>query len=204
MAVRLMGSFEQTDLGLLASRVINGITYTAVTMGSAGNSITIALVNGGTAGAEVVTVTGSAISILMDATAVTGSSRQDIVDAIAAEPDAAALVVATGGSATVATASSALALQNGDDTDFDATSNSMSLSQLSEGVYMISLPDSYQALIGCSIMVQNESDELIAMLSSADVTDDKQIIFRLSDNLANGNILYISLELRNSSNIGLG
>lgn len=209
-AVRLMGSFEQTDLGAFAARTINGITYTAVTMGAAGNSITIALVNGGTAGAEVVTVTGSAISILMDATAVTGSSRQDIVDAIAAEPAAAALVVATGGSATVATASSALALQSGDDTDFDESSSVMTLSQIGTGLFQLDLPDSYAALIGCSIQLQASSAaDLAPQIKSVDVLDDQQIIFRMQagsspTNLANGDVLYISLELRNSSNVGLG
>ncbi len=205
-----MGNFAQTDLGAVASRAINGITYTAVTMGAAGNSISIALVNGGIAGSEVVTVTGSAISILMDATAVSGSSRQNIVDAIAASAPAAALVVATGGSATVATASSALPLQNGDDTDFDESSNCMSLVQLSAGVYQIELPDSYAALLAASIMIERATAvDLAAQLQSVDVVSAKQIVFRMQagaspTNMANGDVLYIALELRNSSNTGLG
>lgn len=210
MAVRLMGSFEQTDLGAFAARTINGITYTAVTMGAAGNSITITLVDDGTAGAETVDVSGTAITVHMDDTAVTGSTRQNIVDAIAAEPDAAALVVATGGSGTVATASTVLPLQNGDDTDWDESSSVMTLTQTGTGLYQISLPDSYAALIGASIMLQAASAvDRTPQLITADVTDDQTITFRMQagstpGNLSNGDVLYISLELRNSSNTGLG
>ncbi len=206
--VRIMGSIEQTDAGAFASRVINGITYTAVTMGAAGNSITIALVAGGTAGAEVVTVVGTAISISFDATAMTGSTRDQIVAAIAASAPAAALVagVAASGS-TVATASSALALQNGDDTDFAQIGLiSASVSQIGTGLYQIDLQDSYADLLSASIMLQRASGavDLVAQLADVSVTDDQKITFRMNTgatptNMANDDILYINLDLRNSN-----
>lgn len=206
--VKLMGSFEQTDLGAFASLVNNGITWTAVTMGAAGNDITVALVAGGTAGAEVVSVSGSAISVQIESGV---STRTQVLTAVQASAAASALVgisVASGG--TAATLLSATALAGGDDTDFDESSSVMTLSQIGTGVFQIDLPDSYAALIGCSIMLQAASAaDLAAQIQSVDVVSDQQIIFRMQagatpTNLANGDVLFISLELRNSSNTGLG
>lgn len=208
MAVRLMGSFQQTDLGAFATLVNNGITWTAVTLGSAGNDITVALVAGGTAGAEVVTVSGSAISVSIESGV---STRTQVLTAIQASAPASALVgisVASGG--TAATAITATHLATGDDTDFDATTNSMDLTQTGTGIFKISIPDSYQELLGCSIMLQRASGavDLVAQLKSSDVTDNQYIEFRMNagstpTNLANDDKLFISLELRNSSNTGL-
>jgi hypothetical protein len=207
-AVRLMGSFAQTDLGAFASLVDNGITYTAITMGSAGDSISIALVAGGTAGAEVVTVSGNSISVQIESGV---STRTQVETAIEANLAAAALVsvsVSSGG--TAATLMAATPLAGGDDTDFTESSSCMSLSQIGTGVYMIQLPDSYAALIGASIMLQRSSAvDLISQIQSVDVISEKQIKIRMQagstpTNLANSDVLYISLELRNSSNVGLG
>jgi hypothetical protein len=206
--VRLMGSFAQTDLGAFATLVNNGITWTAVTMGSAGNDITVALIAGGTAGAEVVTVSGSAISVQIESGV---STRTQVLTAVQASAAASALVgisVASGG--TAATLMAATHLATGDDTDFTESSSVMTLSQIGTGVFEITLPDSYAALIGCSIMLQRASAvDLMAQIQSVDVISAKQIIFRMQagstpTNLANSDVLYISLELRNSSNTGLG
>lgn len=208
-AVRLMGSFAQTDLGAFATLVNNGITWLAVTMGAAGNDITVALVAGGTAGAEVVTVTGSAISVQIESAV---STRTQVLTAVQASAAASALVgisVASGG--TAATLLAATHLASGDDTDFDASSNCFELSQIGTGIYQLSLPDSYPQLIGASMMLQRESAavDLIAQIKSADTQDDQQIIIRMltgatPTNMANSDVLYISLDLRNSSNSGLG
>lgn len=202
MAVKLMGSFEQTDLGAFAARTTQGVTLTAVTMGAAGNSITIAFTPGATAGAEVVTVSGSAISVQIE----TGvSTVTQVRTAINAAAPAAALVTATGtASATVATAS-ALALQNGDDTDFTATSGSMTLTQTGTGVYKITLADPYAALLGASITLQRATAvDLGAQIQAVDVTSAQTITFRMQaastpTNMANSDVLYIELSLRNSS-----
>lgn len=96
------------------------ITLTAVAdQGLAGNSITLAVIDGSgdmvpvTAGNEIVSVSGTAISVRMDPTAVTGSSRTQVRAAINANAAAAALVTATGTSATVAAVLSATPLAGG-------------------------------------------------------------------------------------------
>jgi hypothetical protein len=204
MPVSLMGSIEQTDLGAFATLVNNGITWTAVTMGAAGNSITVALVAGGTAGAEVVTVTGNAISVQVESGV---STRTQVLTAVQASAAASALVgisVASGG--TAATLLAATHLASGDDTDFDVVGlSSLTISQIGTGVYQIDLQDPYAALLAAQIMLQRASAvDLMAQIQSVDVVDDQQIIFRMQaaatpTNMANSDILYIRLDLRNSN-----
>lgn len=209
-AVRLMGAFSQSDLGAFAELISNGITYTAQTMGSAGNSITIALVAGGTAGAEVVTVSGSAISVQIQSGVSTRTQVKTAIDGSAAAAALISVAVSSGG--TAATLSAAAPLVGGDDTDFSSNQplSMISLSQIGVGVYAIDLPDSYAALLGCSIMLQRASAvDLAAQIQSVDVVSAKRIVFRMQagatpTNMANSDSLLISLELRNSSNVGLG
>lgn len=103
-----------------ATATINGILYTAVSdLGKDGNSITIQLVDGTgdtpavTKGNETVFVTGSAIVVHIDPTAVTGSARTDVRVAVNANAAAAALVTASGSSATVAAVTAATPLTGG-------------------------------------------------------------------------------------------
>lgn len=205
MPVVLSGNFSQSDLGAFATLTSNGITYTADVMGAAGNSITIAIVAGGTAGAEVVTVSGNAISVQIESGV---STRTQVETALNASVAASALIsvsVASGG--TAASLLSATALATGDDTDFTAVGGSgFELSQIGTGVYQISLSDSYAALLNCSIMLQRASAvDLIPQIQSVDVVSDQEIVFRMQagatpTNLANSDVLYIRLELRNSAN----
>ncbi len=206
MLVNLMGSATQSgSTGVNASRAINGITYRAVLMGAAGNSITITLTNGGTAGAEVVTVTGTAINILMDATAVSGSSRQDIIDAIAASDEASALITATGGSATVATASTVLPLQSGATTVFTTTMKGMVMTQVDTGHYRLTLSDPYAALLACNLSIQKATAaDLITQIGAVDVVTAHTIDFRTQaagtpTNLADTDSILADVKLRNSS-----
>lgn len=200
--VRLMGSFQQTDVGAFATLVNNGITWTAVTMGAAGNSITVALVAGGTAGAEVVTVSGNAISVSIESGV---STRTQVLTAVQASAPASALVgisVASGG--TAATAIAATPLATGDDSDFTASSNCFSLSQIGTGIFRLSIPNAYRNLLSASIMLQRATAvDLAAQIISSDVTTNKYVDFRMiagstPTNLANSDILFIALELRNS------
>ncbi len=103
-----------------ASRVINGITYTATAnQGAGGNSITVQLVDGTgdtpavTNGTETVFVTSKAIVVHIDPTSVIGSSETNVRIAVNANTSAAALVTATGTSATVASVTAATPLQSG-------------------------------------------------------------------------------------------
>jgi hypothetical protein len=205
MAVTLMGSATQTDLGAFATLVDNGITWTAVTMGAAGNSITVALVAGGTAGAEVVTVTGNAISVQIESGV---STRTQVLTAVQASAEASALVnisVASGG--TAATLLAATPLATGDDTDFTIVGlSSVTLSQIGTGLFKLAIADAYANLLACSIMIQRASGavDLVAQLATVDTSSAKAITFRTNagatpTNLANSDVLYIRLELRNSS-----
>lgn len=81
-----------TGIDVEATLVVQDLTYTAETFGSAGNSITIAYTTGGTAGAEVVSVVGTAISVQIQ-TAV--STATQIRTAVLASAPATALVSVT-------------------------------------------------------------------------------------------------------------
>lgn len=103
-----------------ATRTINGILYTATAnQGAGGNSITVQLVDGTgdtpavTNGTETVFVTAKAIVVHIDPTASTGSTETNVRIAVNASTAAAALVTATGTSATVASVTAATPLQNG-------------------------------------------------------------------------------------------
>lgn len=207
--VRLIGSETQSgSAGAFATLTDNGITYTAVTMGSAGNSITVALVSGGTAGAEVVTVSGTAISVKIQSGT---STRTQVKTALDASAAAAALIsTSVTSGATAATLLAATHLATGVDTVFTNSSpRAFSLSQIGTGLYQISIPDKYTALLDMSIMLQRATAvDLVAQIASVDVSSGKKITFRMNagatpTNLASGDILYISMGLRNSSNSGL-
>lgn len=84
-----------------ATLTLGGVTYTAVATDQTGNAITVAYTTGGTAGAEVVSVVGNAISVQIQSGT---STITQVRTAVNAAPTAAALVTATGTSATVVTA----------------------------------------------------------------------------------------------------
>ncbi len=103
-----------------ASRVIDGITYTATAnQGAGGNAITVELVDGTgdmppvTKGTETVFVVGKEITVHIDPTPVSGSAQTDVRVAVNLSAAAAALVTATGTSAAVASVTAPTALQNG-------------------------------------------------------------------------------------------
>lgn len=205
MPVSLMGSFAQTDVGAFATLVSSGVTYTADVMGSAGNSITIALVTGGTAGAEVVTVSGLHISVSMEPGV---STQTQIKTALDNSVPAAALIhvsVASGGTAVPALAQTSLA--SGDDSDFNDTALSMTLTQVDTGIYQLQLQDKYPVLLSIQLELQRSSGiaNLMPQVISEDVDDSRIILIRMISisgqalaNMANGDVLYVRCDLRNS------
>ena len=82
-------SAKTFDSGVKAAWVVQDLTYTAASIGTAGNSITIAYTAGGTAGSEVVTVVGNAISVQIQSGV---STATQIRDAVLASAPATALV----------------------------------------------------------------------------------------------------------------
>lgn len=209
MPVSLMGSIQQSgSTGAFATLVDNGITYLAQTMGAAGNSITIALVAGGTAGSEVVTVSGSAISVSIQSGVSTRTQVKAAIDASAAAAALVSVSVSSGG--TAASLLSATALASGASTVLVPVGlSSLTVTQIGTGLFQIALADKYQALLSANIMLQRATAvNLVAQLQSADVSNataaSRVIVFRMNavatpTNLAANDILYIRLELRNSS-----
>lgn len=204
MPVRLIGNITQSgSAGAFSTLVTQGITLTAVTMGSAGDDISIAFTGGGTAGAEVVSVSGNAISVQIESGV---STVTQVRTAINASGAAAALVSASGTSASTVATAAAANLASGADTAFSQIGlSSVSISQTGTGVYLLSMADKFNALLSCSIMLQRASGavDLVAQLASVDVASAKQISFRMlaaatPTNMASGDKLYIALEMRNS------
>ncbi len=216
MPVRLMGAFTQTgNTGVAAVKVTQGLTITAVTMGSAGNSITIAFTAGATAGAEVVTVTGNAISVQIE----TGvSTVTQVRTALNASTAAAALVTTTGTSSSTVATASALPLLTGADTSFTVVNaqgntstagvgSGMTLTQTATGVFKIALQDPYSSLICANISIQKASaadiKAQIATVATAFGTAQaitwRAIAVATPTNLANGDVIYLDINLRNSS-----
>ncbi len=83
--VLISSDFSDSDIssssgGVKASKKIQDITYSAKTIGTAGNSITINYNSGGTAGAEVVGVAGSAITVTMQDGVSTADNIRDAVE----------------------------------------------------------------------------------------------------------------------------
>lgn len=194
------------DAANAASLVVQDLTYTADTAGAAGNSITIAYTGGATAGAEVVTVVGSAISVQIETGVSTATQVKTAVDASGA---AAALVnvtiSGTAGDAQVVAAAAPLA--GGDDADFAVFDipgvDSVSVS--GTGLVKVTLEDKYQTLMYAHCSVQKASAaDLVAQVTAEDVNGDREIDFSLlagatPTNLANGDVLYFDIKLRNSS-----
>lgn len=110
---------------LIASKVIQDLTYTAQSPGAAGNATTIAYIGDGTAGSETVGVVGSAISVHMDPTPVTGSTATQIKAAVDASSPAHALVsvAVSGTGSNVQTTQSATHLAGGFDTAISVSQN---------------------------------------------------------------------------------
>jgi len=203
--VNLMGQFAQSgSTGAFAAKVTQGLTITAATMGSAGNSISVAFTAGATAGAEVVSVSGLAISVQIQSTVSTITQVRTAMNASAA---CAALVGTAGTSGSAVAAASALPLLSGADTVFVQIGgqSAMTLSQIGTGIFKLSLADSYPSLIGLSILAQKASaTDLMSQIQSSDVTSAQSIVFRMiaadtPTNLASGDILFISADLRNST-----
>ena len=107
------------DLAVAAAATIGGIDFTAVESGLAGNDISITFAVGTEAQELSVEVTDKAITVNLGGTYDTAfdvtSTLDDIVAAINANADASALVSASGGGTSIATAAAATPLAGGAD-----------------------------------------------------------------------------------------
>lgn len=129
-----------------ASLVNQGVTLTAVALGSAGNSVTYAITAGATAGAEVVTVSGNDISIQIESGV---STVTQVRTALNASGAAAALITATGTSgATVTAPLSATPLAGGVDGVAGDNCGSLveSIARTGVGTILVTFSDQYNAV----------------------------------------------------------
>ncbi len=187
-----------------ASLVTQGITLTADAYGSAGNSITIEFVDGATAGAEVVTVVGKAISVQIEDGV---STVTQVRTAINASVAAAALVDATGTSASAVAAAAAVPLAGGVDGVVSGYSipGVSSVVQTGVGEVTITLSDAYKAMVfaQCSVLKATAQD-LVPQIKSQDVSSAKTVVVNLlagatPTDPTGAMTLYFNFEMRDSS-----
>lgn len=210
MPVSIMSSFAQTDAGAFASLTHGQNVFQARIMGSAGNSIRVALLNPGGTGGISVSVVGRDISVTLARSSGTITSDSgDVAVAIQNNVAANALITVQVLSIALQTAMAITNLSGGDDTDYDSPGVAMELTQIGTGLYQIELQDSYSNLLSCQLELQRESGpaDRVLQIVSEDVVSSKLIVIRAvamstqtEENLSNGDVIYIRLDLRNSAN----
>lgn len=192
-----------------ASLVNQGVTLTAVALGSAGNSVTYAITAGATAGAEVVTVVGNAISIQIESGV---STVTQVRTALNASGAAAALMTATGTSAAAVTAPvAATALSGGVDgvvDDYNFGSLVSSVTRTGVGVIEIVLSDQYNAIqsVECQFG-SGTAQDLVPQISDIAGDNDGIEITLLSgatptDVVSDDCLMFVNIIL-NASSIGV-
>lgn len=187
-----------------ATRVTQGVTLTAVAYGVSGNLISIAFTPGATAGAEVVTVVGNAISVQIE----TGvSTVTQVRTAINASGAAAALVLATGTSASTVATAAALLLTGGVDGVVAGylVPGVSSIVQTGVGELTITLSQTLNALVfpGFSLLKAVPQD-LVPQVKSEAVASTKVIVVNLLAGATPADptaacTLYMNIECRDSS-----
>lgn len=199
--VHLAGKISLTT-AVKASKVTQGLTVTAASFGSAGNSITVAFTGGATAGAEVVTVSGKAISVQVEDGVSTVTQVRTAMNAAAA---CAALVATTGTNTSKVAVASALPLLGGVDGVSACAVNGVSCARTGVGQYTVTLEDPYTALESCQLTLKAATPvDLVPQVLSDDVASAKTIVFSLlagatPTEVAADAVVNFSAVLRNSS-----
>ncbi len=123
---------KNANYGVLATLILQDLTYTAVAsaggLNSAGNAITIAYTGGGTAGAEVVTVVGSAISVQIETGVSTATQVNTALTSAGAPVSSLVTHTVSGTGATAQVIVSATHLAGGVDSKFVEASNQIIIS----------------------------------------------------------------------------
>lgn len=206
--VSLVGSHEVDTVGAFASLVNQGLTYTAVEIGAAGNDITIALIDPA-ANSEplAINVTGNDIVVTLatDGGGAITTTATQLQAALDADGDVTALVTVTGSGGTALNALAEDNLENGVDFAQTALKYGYALSQIGTGEYRITLEDKYAALLGAFFTVLDAGDtDKVIQVKSQTVASTKFIDFNVlagttPTNLAVDDVLYVQLNLRNST-----
>ncbi len=208
----LQGSFTQVgNAGARAELTHGDNIFTAVAYGPVGNAIKITLIDPGADQALAIIVTGNSIVVtLAYATGAITTTSDDLVTAIQADMAASALITIAAPNTSLVTALSITPLAGGANTVLASTAMNMSMTQIDVGLFKIQLEDDFPVLLSAQISYQSATAaNLIPQLQSADTAfgTSKSIIFRMITmdafdltDMASGDVLYVSLILRNSSN----
>lgn len=206
--VSLVGSHEVDTVGAFASLVNQGLTYTAVEIGAAGNDISIELLDPEANDQSLaITVTDNLISVSLatDGGGSITTTATQLQTALDADGDVTALVTVTGTGGTPVTALAEDNLEGGADFAQTALKYGYALSQIGVGQYRITLEDKYAALLGAFFTVLDAGDtDKVIQVKSETVASTKLIDFNVlagstPTNLAVDDVLYIQLNLRNST-----
>lgn len=206
--VALVGKHEVDTSGAFASLVNQGLTYTAVEIGAAGNDITIALIDPSANNESLaINVTGTDIVVTLatDGGGSITTTATQLQTALAADPDVTALVTVTGTGGSPLNALAEDNLENGADYAETASKFGYSLAQIGTGEYRITLEDKYTALLGAFFSVLDAGDtDKVVQVKSETVATTKLITFKVlagstPTNLAADDVLYVQLNLRNST-----
>lgn len=133
------------------------------------------------------------------------TTATSLVTALLLDAGVTALVTPSGAGASALTALAVTPLAGGDESDFTSITSNLILTQLDTGLYQLAIQSSYYALLGCNISVMAATaSDLRPQLQSVDVVTTNTIVFRLiagstPTNMADGNALFVTLKLRNTS-----
>lgn len=174
-----MQGFMALQAPVLSFVTDQGMTYTAVALGPAGDGITITLTAGGTAGAEVVTVVGRAISVQIEDGVTTQTQLKTAIDASA--PAHALISVAVASGATPVDAATAVTTSGG--AYLVASSYcpwASSVTHTGTGQITIVLVDAFVALVNIQAqLLAATAVDLVPQIKSADVASTKTIVLSL-------------------------
>jgi hypothetical protein len=207
MPVKLFAQTTLAQLGQFATLVNQGLTYTAVAAGTAGNSITVTLVDpAANSQALAITVTGTdiVVSLATDGGGDITTTATILQAALAADAQVAALVSVSGSGGSALVVLAETALSGGVEFTGDAPGVHQ-INQTGTGLYQIVLQDKYKSLLAANIALQKATGaDLYTQLISEDVDGTKIIAFRTltgatATTILSGDKFYVELTLRNSA-----
>lgn len=199
--INLMGRFTQSINIVAASLVNQGITYTAVTPGAAGNSITIHIVNPVADGALIIATVGTAITAtLAKAAGVVTTDADALIAAINSDMSASALVSTSGTGSTPLVALATTPLAGGTNGAMTTNAMNMSMSNPSNSVYIIQLQDEFPEVLFASITLIGAGGSVPSVTSTSTAFGGNKTITLNVSQLATNDGLFIHLIFRNSAN----
>lgn len=200
--ISLMGKFIQSAALNTAALTNQGISYTAVLPGSAGNVITITLIDPVADGSLAISVVGNAISVtLAQASGVITTTQDALVAALNGNAPASALIATTGGGSSPMAGLATTHLSGGSDGSMTTNAMNMSMTNTAVGLYVIQLQDEFPEILSAQVTPLGEAPGTL-FIQSADTAfgTSKTVVINTSNNLSVGDGIFVHLIFRNSSN----